>query len=455
MEEKKSKIRKVLTEPVLFMKSMLFIMLLINFPYIGSIMRLIMKVMPVWGGIIFIFNLRQIRKVFKEKFYPQLALMAFTYGITILINCKFNLIQNLKSWIWYIIYIGILLIWWRIGNRNSQELCRDIKQINWFIIIINLTNVLSCMIFLIGNTYIIFQSRVIGFFGNRLYGIVDGVNPSMMIGFISVIASAMNKKIDEKPLKIKNVIYILNLVFTYISIIASGSRSVRYVMIVLIAFFLVMVLWKKWDADKYLADIKKAVLVSAFWGVLFLFVTIAVVEVTRYPIGWIPAISQSLKGGATEESYKKNEPMIRSEEAEKESTNVRLNIWKECVALWRKHLLFGVGNANYTESTHSMPVALLVYSGIVGTIVFAGYLIRRMLTGFLVLLKNSKNMDSIWYRMLFSYMICLALCLYSIFATLIIFSNVENTILFWVYLGIMEEAEYRMKYSLIEGAENE
>lgn len=130
---------------------------------------------------------------------------------------------------------------------------------------------------------------------------------------------------------------------------------------------------------------------------------------------------------------------------ERESTELRLGIWKECIAIWKEHPFFGVGNANYyMESTHSTPVALLVYSGAVGTVIFAVYLIGRMLTGFWSLFKNSRQMDWAWFSMLFSFMICLALCMFGIFETVIIFSNVENTVLFWIYLGIMEMAEHNI-----------
>lgn len=459
------KIKEVIIDPVLFTKVMLLLMLLINFPYIGSVVKMIMKVLPIWGGIVFCFNLKYFREILKEKFYKYLILMVFTYGVTILINFRFNLIQNIKSWVWYIIYIGILLIWWRVGDRSKQEICENIKQINWFVIIINLINVFSCMIFWVENIGIVFQNRAVGICDKRLFGIVDGVNPSMMIALVSVLAAALNREIDEKPSKLKNIVYIVNMVCTYISIIASGTRSVRYVMIVVIAFYMVVVVWKKWDADKYLADIKKAIVISALWGIIFFLGTAIMVEATRYPIGLVPVISQSLKeriitdeisneisNEISDDNNIKNRLIIRGKAGEEAALNARIFIWKECIAIWKEHPFFGVGNANYTESTHSMPVALLVYSGGIGTIIFMGYLILRMIDAFTVLLKKCKNMNSLWFSMVFPFMICVALCLYSLTDALIIFNNAENTMLFWVYLGIMGVSEHWLEDNV--GADN-
>lgn len=460
---KGTKAVRMLLNPALFVKVMLVIMLLLNMPYIGDIAKLIIKAVPVWGGLVFIANLKYVKETTKGKFYLLLVLMAFFYGVTILVNFRFNLIQNIKSWIWYVIYVGILLVWWRTGCRDREEICRDIKQINWFVITVNLINVLSCVICLVSDVGIWFHNRPIGIWENKLFGVMDGLTHSMMIALISVLAAGMNKKIDEKPSSFKNAVYLVNLVCTYISITASGSRSMRFITATMIALYCVAGLWKRWDADKYLKNLKKAAAVTIFLGGLVFILAYGAVEMLRYPVGMLPLPARTVRqwyaadndfGGKTEQKtegvsetddFLSEEIVIRDPKTERESTELRLGIWKECIAIWKEHPFFGVGNANYyMESTHSTPVALLVYSGAVGTVIFAVYLIGRMLTGFWSLFKNSRQMDWAWFSMLFSFMICLALCMFGIFETVIIFSNVENTVLFWIYLGIMEIAEHNI-----------
>ena len=229
-----SLINKVL-EPALFVKAMLVIMLLLNFPCIGDIAKLVIKAVPVWGGIVFVRNMKYIKELIKGKFYSLLILMALSYGITIAVNFKFSLIQNIKSWIWFVIYIGILLVWWRNGKRDREKIYEDIKQINWFVIIINLLNVLPSVVLFVANIGILIQKgRPIGIHVNRLFCIMDGVNHSMMIALISVMSVAMNRQLDNKENHIKKALYIINVICTYIVIVASGTRSVRFIMIALI-----------------------------------------------------------------------------------------------------------------------------------------------------------------------------------------------------------------------------
>lgn len=457
-EAKKFNVINKILEPALFIKVMLVIMLLLNFPYIGDAAKMIMKAVPVWGGVVFAFNMRYVKELTKGKFYSLLILMAFSYSITIAINYKYSLVQNIKSLIWYVIYFGILLIWWRNGKRSREKICEDIKQINWFVIIVNLFNVLPSVALFAANVGLVTHNgRPMGIHVNRLFCIMDGVNHSMMIALISVVAIAMNRRLDDKESRFKKTLYIINLICTYIVIVASGTRSVRFIMIALIAFYCFIREWKKQMAEGKPIN-KKGRLRSVLAGILVFVLTYIAVEATRYLVGMLPVLGEAvkqcigmLKGSSSGGSQGigklfKDSFLIRDTGGEQRSTAERMDIWRECIAIWKDHPWWGVGNANYTESTHSLPIALLIYSGILGTIIFATYLVGRMMSGLAVLMKKGKWTDVIWSSMLFSFMICIALCMFGILDTVIIFSNVENTVLFWIYLSIMEAGEYFIEF---------
>lgn len=463
-ETKKINVINKILEPALFIKVMLVIMLLLNFPYIGDAAKMIMKAVPVWGGIVFAFNMRYVKELTKGKFYGLLILMAFSYSITIAINYKYSLVQNIKSLIWYVIYFGILLIWWRNGKRSRQKIYEDIKQINWFVIIVNLFNVLpSIALFAANVTLVTHNRRPMGIHANRLFCIMDGVNHSVMIALISVVAIAMNRRLDDKESRFKKTLYIINVICTYIVIVASGTRSVRFIMIALIAFYCFIREWKKQIGEDKPINKTKGMWKSVLAGILAFVLTYVLVEATRYFVGMLPVLGEEIKqcisrlmesrsiensvgGSGGMEKLFEDSFVIRDVDGEQCSTAQRMDIWRECIAIWKDHPWWGVGNANYTESTHSLPIALLIYSGIFGTIIFISYLVCRMVTGLAVLMKKGKWTDVIWSSMLFSFMICIALCMFGILDTVIIFSNVENTVLFWIYLSIMEAGEYFIEF---------
>lgn len=90
---KRKKLIEIL-DAALFAK-VIFLMLINNFPYIGGIATFIMQIISViWAPFIIIRNLKYIRGIVKENFYWLLLLTAFSYGITVLINYKYNLTQT-------------------------------------------------------------------------------------------------------------------------------------------------------------------------------------------------------------------------------------------------------------------------------------------------------------------------------------------------------------------------
>lgn len=435
----------IFLNPVLYVKVMLTVMLLIDFPYIGDAAKFIIKIVLIWGGMIVALNFEKILGCLKTKRNKFLLFMICSYCITCLINYRYHLLQNFKAMMWFILYIGLLLSWWRFSGK--KDIFKDIEQINWIVIIINLLNVIPSVFMYLLSISIWFQDRPIGICATRLFGVMAGLNSSVMIAWVSSLASVFNYKIDDNNRKVKKILYFVNIVCSYIFLIASGTRAVRLNMIIMLTFCYLILKWKKWSMHNWYMNKFKFVMRSGIIGCVAFFIIGGTVELSKYPISLLPLIF----GGST---------VIRDKGTEERSTENRLQIWEECIELWEEHPIMGIGNANikvyadlskkkfqyinvspYGVSTHGLPVALLVYSGIVGTVIFAIYLVMRMISGFIGLMGELKLVGKRWNSMFFGFMICVSLCIHSVFGTIIIFSNVENTILFWVYLGLMEFSE--------------
>lgn len=476
---KKSRCITIVTEPIFFIKIVLVLMLLISFPYIGILTQKIMKIIPIWAAIILLLNANSFKAIIRKDFYWILILFGVSYAITVVLNREYNVMQNTKSLIWFIIYIGILMSGWQFKEINKKKAKENIWQINWIVIIINLLNVVPSIFLFVVNICISFQDRPIGIYTGRLFGVMAGINPSAMVALVSIMTTLMNIEIKKENNKFVYSIYGINIVLSYIFIIASGTRSVRLIMEFLMGFMGFVYLWKKWLLSKTFNGNFISAVCSILCGGLILTVSYLGVEASRYPIGMIPMLGKSIGFVNIYENAEKwdnaehtdtdsteykdhifENAVIRDKESGERSSSHRMNIAKECFLLWREAPIFGIGSANMNEyasrsdvaykyiinppygvSTHSMPIAALLFSGLCGLFWISIYLVLKMLKSVILLLKRESIVGRLEINILLPIMICMSLCIYSLAGTIIVFSNVECTILFWIYWGILGETE--------------
>lgn len=458
-------------EPCRFVEVMLVLMLLINFPYIGAVVKVFMKITPVWAVLILINNIRNIKSVLKQKNVIWIILFLVSYGITILMNYQSNLLANSKALVWFVIYVFILMSWMKLGNYTGIEE-KQVCRINWCIIYANLANVVVSVLFYIFNYGIIInETHAIGIYTSRLFGVASGINSSAMVALLSVGSTMMIWYAGRTIKGINKFILSLNIVSSYVYIIASGSRAVRYTMIICASIAGIVIVLRKCQR------IQKAVGRAIVSGVLIVIVSVGIygfVEISRYPIGYLPQIGRSMgirniddyvasltensagvsTGNQTDigsQTGKDEMPSIvlREESGEGQSNSIRHIIIQECLQLWKTRPLWGIGSANMANyasklkgefkyitqecSTHNMPIAVLLFSGISGLFFVGVFLLTKALYELYMWIRNGGKCVLKGVSLL----CCMALGIYSLFGTVILFSNVEGTILFWIFLGFM------------------
>lgn len=490
------KIKKWIS-PSLFVKCILLLSILVDFPYVNTFSRKALSVLPLWGMLIIYLYFSTIIKTLRDRKHMLLIAMAFSYGCTILLNYKHNFIQNTKFLVWFLIYIGILMIWWKVKEqKNMNIIYRDIQHMAWIIVVTNMLNVVPSVVLYCLNILIEFQAtRPMGIFGGRLYCLMSGVNAAVMLSVISIFLGIVLTKHKENACLWKNVILFINGLFSYVFIIASGTRSARVVLAISAGVYFSVIVWKKIEKRK---KSKVALSIgSGVTGLLCIGLVYAFVVLSRTPIGLLPNMGQEIKQyivqtdvsnrnegeGVSVENNQSTNPniplndmvvldgggndnkvMVREEKNEELSFQHRINIWTECLRLLKSYPLFGVGNANlqvcadnsqeeykyinippYGASTHSMPVAVLIYSGVVGfAIIFIYFISKGCNYLSTLLMKCSQNMieDGIT---LVALLVCIAIGVYSMVGTCIMFSNVMLTIIFWICWGLLDMEKERIE----------
>lgn len=476
--DKKEYLRKITSaalNPAWYVIAMPCIYLLGCFPVFGEYVMRVGKILPAWALLIILCNLMKYKKFILESYRWILVLFCISYGITICINYKYNFFSNTKSLIWIIIYVCVLMTWWRLEPEGREGVLKKVRILNYAVVGINMLNVVPTFFFYILGKGFFYGARPIGIYGTRMYGITEELNPSTMVAFISVIVSFINMDLKGKKPVFEKAIYIVNLLCTYVFIITSGTRATRFAMIAVFTYYFFLFLLKRQDWSVKKNHVKSVVKIIG-GSLLFIIAFYFTVEATRYPIGKFPSLCRSaynhvqawvldLRGvedipdisDKTDEpsdaGLKEDEVLMRAWQSENSATGARLDIAKEGIALWTDYKIFGIGSANikvYAQQngkeyvnvitgTHSMPLSCLLFSGAIGLILFMAYLISRMLSAFIGIIRGETVIC--WKVKKHAFAICMALCIYSMGASVIVFNNARNTVLFWIYLGIMEMAE--------------
>lgn len=435
-------LKKMIITPSIFVKIALFLMLLINFPIIGEKIRMLYKLIPAWALVVIIFNIKGILNALLQKKNGLLIFMGLTYGVTILLNYKSNMLQNSKALIWYVIYICLFLL----SFQYIQWKEKDVIHICWIVISTNMLNVVPSVILYLFNITIRYNGQPIGPVGimGRLYGIASGVNQCALIAFVAILCASYVIKKNYRINLVKKIILILNIILSYIFVIASGTRAVKYAGVIVCAFLVTF------EVTGRIPQLKNKILefiVQIISYAIAVVAVLAIVELSKYPISGLY--------GCLNINIEQDMVFERSVESEHTSNAHRQELWRESIELWKEHKIFGIGSANttvycnssekefkyinigdYGASTHGTYIAVLLYSGVVGFLVFGMILVYYMSDIFIWLYAGVKQ-KNLSCDMVILFGICLQISIYAVFATVIIFSNVQGTLLFWTFLGVL------------------
>ena len=343
-----------------------------------------------------IYNIYLISINFKNYLYKYKWEILFIVSclVSVLLNFNYKNIYSIVSVIMTAILIFNFIIVYPKLTKEQMEF--ENYSIDYLLLIFTfIMGLLSIIIFINNPINIVKGERFIGAYSN-----------SNQLGFWAFISFIISFKY------LKNKIIIVNILLELVLIILAGSRSV----FIATSFFVIYTLFKK-------VDFKSPKNIYVFlMSIVFFVLLIIITTFTRYQ--WL---------------YKYIKDM-EFKEILNTLSGYRYYIWKEVLEIFYKFPIFGIGPNNVNnaaklvlaensmlitggwEDPHNIVIALLTYTGLIGTLLF----IKILYDKFKVIIENKSD-----------YLLISIICLLviSLFDIGIIFDNRVLSVYFWYLIG--------------------
>ncbi|MBC2871088.1 O-antigen ligase family protein [Bittarella massiliensis] len=478
----------------LFIYCYIFAMTAVTVPFLHYYTGSITKVLLVWAALICCVDIvqrRDITKVFGGKIL--LAFIACSV-ITIIVNHRLNLIENLKNFAYSLV---LLLIVFTDYYGKSRERCElDFEHYNRFFCMITcIASAISLVMFSLRYTVVFNQYRI-GFYLGRLWGVYVSPNAGGITATISIILSLVSIfSLIHQNIKAKRTwqfFYWFNIIieFVYISLTDSYGTFVSCIIGSAIVGFMVA---KFILCRKYTFCFWKKYLLVFLYVLIFPFLCFSLLKGIAKVVSYLPSIvyvvqdrsetnksesvipsditsngnqekeplpeSSSSKQAISQSSKPANEskPLrLWSEKTERQyeddpGGSGRITLWRVGLRILKQKPVWGVGQANILDyaqqnsyglnqnivartasGMHNIYLQVAVSNGLIGAILFLSFFAYGFVD-FVRDIKKGKYSISIIDILLFG-LIALMLANNMVEATVYMCQS-GITVMFWLVLG--------------------
>lgn len=475
-----NRISKMLTRIENIYIGMFLIYLILNniLPYVDlhpAIIRNIVSAVFVFFGLLLSVNNFFLKKNYKDKNLILLLLFIVSAGISSLTMIKYGIVDNLKTIIWSIILYCVVFEYARNHTLKDFKgiICKAFAflTIIWCVcILVGLYQYVNKICYFVRlDNYPILKAQ--GFYYNRLFGIFVDPNFSAVCTSLLLIVSAYIFSITKKKL-LKNLI-IISMIIEYIYIVLSGSRSGLIVLFIGVIVFIWLIIRNLFSGRK-LINVLKIIVVLVVSSSLYIGIYFGTRKVLESVPNLFPNTSEYQQekmiddvsnNNQSESSDNKSEithysedtlqenthttSLDRSDLEDKDITNLRLDLWLQCINMLKDKLFFGTSPRNLIEyAKDKYPdtypatgvdfgngyIAVLSGTGIVGALFVVIFLIICIKDVFKYIFKNqyigaNKGVNVLALSIIFMMAIAAAINL-EIFLV-----NTFSTAIFWLMLG--------------------
>lgn len=442
--------------------------------YVPSILKSILSVGFMVLGLVFIFY-KLIKN--KESMFTIDSIFLYCYIIAIAISSltmlKYGYVDNFKTIIWSMISLILLYHMFDLVEKSRIE-----NNVQKAIFVLNI--IWNCAI-LVSLYQFVFQisyqvkltsgaiAKAQGFYYNRLFGIFIDPNYAAVTSVVMFYLTIYLLKNTNK--KIFRIIEILFLILEFLYVVLSASRTGLLVMLVgafVYSFFRFR--------QNLINNSKKYVIIkSVIGGILVVLAVYFGVQITKKATVYIfnenkkvvedniekekltnaekiseqQNIENTNKDKVQNESKNNKLTLERTDlEGKEDKTNLRVQLWGDCIKIFKSKMLFGTSPRNFVayakenyKGTYPAKgydcgngyLAVLVYTGIFGSVCIVAFMICyfKKLLKVLISKKNLELIDIV------------ALSITAIIGVAaainqeIFLINSFNTAVFWILLGFM------------------
>jgi len=439
---------------------MLFIILtaLSASPLLQMYVGRFVKIAFVWGAFLVLRNFAHNRSLIKNRYSIWLLLFCVSYAVSILIAAPSHFFGNIVQYSYMVLYM-ILLFGNDITAPFEKKLSEFIMITNTYICVTFIL-VLICLILLLFSINFTYYHELYGYLpiglaGDRFWGLYNP-NTGSTMGVISIFLCWMMLVIRKNSKKLK-VFYIINIVFQYIYILFTQSRTAWYALLIFgaIILFVQMVLILQ---DKFKKPWVKVLTIGAAVIILVAGADAMKLRIVK-AISYLPSVIRQIdevlfeKGSFSSDRLK---PVIKEREdlllgETKDATNGRIVIWRASLKTFKEAPVFGVTreclydrvtrylpkerhkNVN-NGGLHNIYLTVLVCSGIVGLALLTIFVFSICKT---LLLKRNLPVtrENLWQYLLM--IIPFSFFLMEFFESRILYQSNIFCVVFWVFTGYL------------------
>lgn len=346
MKAIKNRISNLIFNRDLFSIVYIVVCILWFFPLIGWIVNPISKLCFFWGILLIVYDIFMKRKFMNASYWYILVLMLFFYGISILINIKYDFYAGIK----YAIYLSLYLLVLYVQDLEEKQIVSNILLINRIIIMLSfIAGTISLIMFLFQYELQFKQGETLlrqGFLENRLFGVYTSPNTGALFAIIAISLTILSSILKCGKIfqwtKFQKVNVVIQSVYFSLTLSKGGYLTLYVFYFLLICLFTFQRLQNK-------MSVKKAVIICGIYflcsfGVINL--GTKVLQKTMIQVaGGVQKIIIIQEEDSDKPVEKKKKVKFKRIETSGDSSNGRITIWKSGIKLWKQSPVFGITNA--------------------------------------------------------------------------------------------------------------
>ncbi len=424
------------------------------------------KFFSVMAVIIMLLDLWIYRKGLKKIEYLFPFLFILMGIISAIVNYHYELLSNIKTLTLmsaHFTFFYMLNTHWE--NGKSKELVTRLMQ--GFIAIWFVSSVVSLAEFVVGysnildNTHGDLSGRRLGFYDQRLFGAFGDPNYASVLAIVAICFCAvfLTRKGNNIFLKIY---YITNIIVQWMYIVLSGSRTALLSICVGVGVVALMFLWK-YLKKKALACAQCA-LISLLIAAFCIGATCSFYSATKNALSYVPGFymeavelrdkPKSTSESATEPTIPQSVDLNREDVENSDNiSNNRFAIWKDAITIWKSTPIVGATSRGYLAyakdkigdlyiverayATHNGYLSILLFSGILGTLVmmaWMGFLLYRIIR---YLLYRVGSGDSKYVEVVILFAGILSMGVAAMLLSLVFYDTMISGAVFWTMCGYL------------------
>ena len=442
-----------------------------SFLFMTNIQSLLVKICLVLAAGTFVFRMINLKRYIKMPYWQYLFLFSVSYLLSSLVNDRYGIGQNLKWLVWMALVFGILYM--SDMECDTSYYRKEVKILSHIMLVYSLFAAIISLIMMITRYARLKEypdmSVKAGYFWGRLWGVYTDPNYGATFCVAMIILSLYFYKLASK--KWLKVFYIITIVFDFLYVIYSDSRTAQVSMFVGVGFWVFCFVWFYLKENSVKKRIVSAILVSVFAIVLMSGVMIGMKKIYINFIA--PYIEENFSTIASdmEEVTKIELAQARENDKERDISNRRFDLWGSGIEVWKTSPLFGTGYTTFEAyalenvpetysvnndygvfgNTHNQYINILVFQGVVGFIILLIFM-KKVIFEIWPCIWKCEESEFLYIITLVSIIALIATSMMFLLEGL--YTNSFGTYMLWYFLGVIIQYINKRQLNVQEGEKN-